>query len=238
MVGPGGPSGPTIAGILPSTMADHPCPRREGRGGRAWPGAVVAAAVLAVAFSLAVTGCSGSDSASSTTTTGLDAAVTTPPVTVPAYCDPAAPISVALGQQFALALEADPASGSSWQSVAPPDPAVLLSIGTEFPGPGQTVAGASCTKASQVLRYGGRGLGTATISLRYGRPGAPATPDDKTLVFTVTVVDPNAPPTTPPPTTAATTTTSAAVTTTRPRTTTTTRRPTTTTTRARTTTTT
>ena len=209
-------------------MAAHPSPRPAARRGRAWPGAVVVAAALTVAASLAVSGCRGSDSSGSTTTTGLDAAVTTPPVTVPAYCDPAAPISVAIGQQFALVLEADPASGSSWQTVAPPDPAVLLSIGTEFPGPGQTVAGGSCSQASQVLRYGGRGLGTATITLRYGRPGAAATPDDKTLVFTVTVIDPNAPPTAPP-TTAATTTTSAPVTTTRPRTTTTRARTTTTT---------
>ena len=217
-------------------MADRPTPRRDRHRGRTWPAAVLVVAVAAVTASLAITGCSGSDSSTSTTTTGVDPAATTPPVTVPAYCDPAVPIAVAIGQQFAIVLEADPASGSSWQTVAPPDPAVLLSIGTEFPGAGQTVAGASCTQASQVLRYGGRGLGTATITLRYGRPGAAATPDDKTLVFTVTVVDPNAP-TTTPPTTAATTTTSAPVTTTRPRTTTT-RRQATTTTRPRTTTTT
>lgn len=194
--------------------------------GRARPALAVALGLVAVVVSLSVTSCSGAESSSPTTTTGVDATVTAPSVTVAAYCDPAVPISVALGQQFAIVLEADPASGSSWQTVAPPDPNVILSIGTEFPGAGQTVAGSTCAQASQVLRYGGKALGTATITLRYGRPGAAATADDKTLVFTVTVVDPNAPTTTAPPPTEPTTT--VAVTTTQARTTSTTKATTTT----------
>ena len=197
--------------------------------------------VVAFVAAIAITSCGGSDGSGSTTTTDLEASATAVAVTVPAYCDPAVAISVPIGQQFAIVLEADPATGSSWQTVAPPDPAVLLSIGTEFPGPGpgETVEGRACTPASQVLRYGGRALGTATITLRYGRPGAKAAADDKTLVFTVTVVDPNAPTTIAPTTAPVDTTTSAAPTTTaKPQSTTTTRRSVTTTTRARTTTTT
>jgi predicted secreted protein len=199
----------------------------------------VALGIGVLTLTLGVTSCSGTDSASTTSTTATSVPVTTPPVTVAAYCDPAVPISVALGQQFAIVLDADPASGSSWQTVAPPDPNVVLSIGTEFPGPDQVVAGSICTQASQVLRYGGKGLGSATITLRYGRPGAAATPEDKTLVFTVTVVDPSAPTTTTaPPAPPTTTTTPAAPTTTTRRTTTTTSPKRTTTTTGRTTTTT
>jgi predicted secreted protein len=185
-----------------------------------------------VALAVALTGCGGAESSSSSTTTVPGTVSAAAPVTVPAYCDPAVPISVALGQQFALALtlESNAASGLSWQTVTPPNPAILLSIGTEFPGPGRTVEGGSCQGETQVMRYGGRALGTTTITLRYGRPGAAAA-TDPTATFSVTVIDPNAPPTTAPPTTV---TTAAAATTTRPKSTTTTR-PTTTTTKAHTT---
>ncbi len=183
--------------------------------------------VLAVTLAAALTACGGAESSSSSATTVPGTGNAGTPVTVSAYCDPAAPISVALGQQFALTLEADAATGLSWQTVTPPDPAILLSIGTEFPGQGRTVEGGSCQGATQVLRYGGRALGTTTITLRYGRPGAAAAPD-KTATFSVTVVDPNAPPTTPPTTAASTTTTAPAVTT-APKTTMTTRARTTTT---------
>ena len=228
-------------GILPSTMPAGRPSAHHPRSGRSRPALAVAAALVAVGLTGWVTGCSGSDSSTATTTTVAEVADTTPAVTVAAYCDPAVPISVPIGQQFALALEADPASGSRWQTVAPPDPAVLFSIGTEFPGAGTAVEGSTCAKASQILRYGGRGLGSATITLRYGRPGAAPAADDKTLTFTVAVVDPNAPTTTAPPTTLDTTTTTAAVTSTtaRPKTTATTKKPaSTTTTRPRTTTTT
>jgi len=220
-------------------MSTRPSPSSRSASGRARPAGVVMLGVVAFVAALAVTSCGGSDGSGSTTTTDLGTSATAVAVTVPAYCDPAVAISVPIGQQFAIVLEADPATGLSWQTVTPPDAAVLLSIGTEFPGPGQTLEGSACGSASQVLRYGGRALGTATITLRYGRPGATAAAGDKTLAFTVTVVDPNAPTTVAPITAPVDTTTTAAPTTTaKPRSTTTTNRSVTTTTRARTTTTT
>jgi predicted secreted protein len=184
-------------------------------------------------------GCSGaeSNSTSSTTVTVAPGDATTL-VTVAVHSDPAAPITVALGQQFAIVLEADPGSGFSWQAEAPPDPKVVLSMGTEFRAPGQAVAGVPGTATSQVLRYGGRGLGNTQIALRYGRPGAAPAADDKRETFSVTVTQTGEPPptTSPPPTDS--TTTTAPVVTAAPRTTTTTRPRTTPTTSARTTTTT
>jgi predicted secreted protein len=178
-------------------------------------------------------GCGGSDSSSSTTTVGpVDGVVSDTVPSVPVFSDPAQPIVVNLGMQFAIVLDANPAAGESWQPVQRPDPAVILSIGSEFRAPGEAVVGQTQTTddtESQVLRYGARQAGAAQITLRYGRAGSTPTPDDPTLTFAVTVVDPSIPTTTAPPATdPSTTTTSApAVTTTtkKPRSTTTTKKP-------------
>ncbi len=135
-------------------------------------------------------------------------------------------------------LAAEPATGFSWQPTAPVDPELLLTVGTEFRGPGEGCK--SVTTDSQVLRYVGRTPGTTQISLRYSRPRSSA-PDDKTLTFTVNIVDPTTT-TTPPPDTASTDTTSTttapkSTTTTKPKSTTTTKPKSTTTTQATTTTT-
>ena len=211
--------------------------RSPGRAsGRGRLGAFVGASVLVMA--LVGAGCSGADSSSSsTTTTSNDPAITTgtaPPVRV--FSDPTQPISIVIGEQFAIVLPAEPSAGKSWQPTERPNGLVILSIGTEFREPGDAVTGQTLPPdtVSQVLRYGGRTAGTAQISLRYGKPG-PADPSDPTMVFNVTVIDPSIPTTTAPPptdssTTTVTPTTAPRSTTTRPRTTTTTTRKTTTTT--------
>jgi hypothetical protein len=53
-------------------------------------------------------------------------------VAPPAFTDPTQPIRVPLGSSFELVLPADPRGGLSWQAVAPPNPVVLLSIGSSF----------------------------------------------------------------------------------------------------------
>lgn len=127
----------------------------------------------------------------------------------------------------------------------PPNPAVLLSIGSSFRN------GPRGRGVEQILLYAGRSYGTTQIHLRYSSPkrGAPVL---RVVTFDVTVFDPNAPttttssttttiagsaatvatsPTTFAPTTFATTTTAAVTTTTIATTTTTTAPPKTTTTR-------
>jgi Chagasin family peptidase inhibitor I42 len=138
---------------------------------------------------------SGTGDPTGTTNAGAAATLPAPPV----YSDPRKPIQVALGHEFVIALPADPRSGLSWQPITPPDPSVLLSIGSAF-RTGGTIRGVA--QVQQVLLFGGRGYGTTTIRLRYARPKA-GSPVLRTVVFTVTVINPLAPP--PPPTTTTTT---------------------------------
>jgi predicted secreted protein len=195
--------------------------------------AIAGAALLIMATTAGA--CRGSDRSGSSTTTSIDAndpgttTATATPVRV--FSDPAQPIVVAIGEQFAIVLPAEPGAGTNWRPVISPDPKVILSIGTEFKEPGDAVTGQTQPDGtlSQVMRYGARTLGAAQIALRYGQPQA-ARSADPTLTFTVNVIDPNAPTTTVPlPTDTGTTTAPPSPTTsTRPRTTTTTRKTTTT----------
>ncbi|MGZ4757431.1 MAG: protease inhibitor I42 family protein, partial [Acidimicrobiales bacterium] len=178
------------------TTALHAADRSRGRGRSIRT--LVAVVGLALVMVVAIA-CSGNESKGSTTST-LGDPDGSPVAARPVDCytadqaDPAGPLTVSIGAQFAIVLAAEPATGFSWQPTAPADPALLLTIGTEFRG-----AGEACNVAteSQVLRYVGRTPGTAHISLHYSRPAASA-PDDKTLTFTVNVVDPTTT-TTPPP---------------------------------------
>lgn len=136
--------------------------------------------------------CGSSDSDDPTPPTGT---ATTSVVDGPApavYSNPQQPITVTLGQEFDIALPADPRSGLSWQAVAPPNPIVLLSIGSSF-----RPAGAH-GQVLQVLHYGARGPGITAVPLRYASPKPGARVLD-TKTFAVTVIDPNAPPPPPPP---------------------------------------
>ena len=192
--------------------------------------AIAAAAIMAMAAGA----CRGSDRSGSSTTTSTDASdpgTTTGTATpVRVFSDPAQPITVAIGEQFAIVLPAEPGAGTSWRPVSGPDAKVILSFGTEFKEPGEAVTGQTqpAGTLSQVMRYGGRALGSTQIALRYGRPQA-AQSADPAMTFIVNVIDPNAPTTTVPPTTDSSTTITAPTTSSRPKTTTTTTKGTTTT---------
>src|SRR4051812_35983715 len=158
--------------------------------------AVAAGLVMALAGS-----CSGSDAGSSSTTTSIDpndpgaTSATAPPIRV--FSDASQPIDVAVGEQFAIVLAAQPGTGKSWRAVSGPDLVVLVSIGTEFRDPGDAITGQTLPEdsMSQVLRYAARSLGTTQIALRYGLVNT-AQADDPMLTFTVNVIDPNGPTTT------------------------------------------
>ena len=84
-------------------------------------------------LSLVVAACGSTASSGRSASTDRASATTqVPPVAPPAFSDPSQPISVPLGSSFALVLPADPRGGLSWQAVAPPNPVVLLSIGSTF----------------------------------------------------------------------------------------------------------
>jgi predicted secreted protein len=207
--------------------------RRARPPGRARSVRALIAVVGLVLALVAANACTG-DEPDVTTSSTLDSGSSRP--TAPgvecytaAQADPAAPITVSIGAQFAIVLAAEPTTGYSWQPVAPADPALLLTVGTEFRGPGEAC---NVDEVTQVLRYVGRAPGTATIALHYSRPAA-ASEDDTTVTFTVNVVDPTTTTTPPPVDTSSVDTTpttkARSTTTTRPRTTTTTEGTTTTT---------
>ena len=179
--------------------------RPASRAARLRLGALLATGAVAL---MVLAGCSSAGSSSSTTTTATvdpgTTSETAPPVRV--FTDPAQPISVVLGEQFAIVLPAQPGAGKSWQPAGGPSLQILVSIGTEFqaPEPAVTDQTQPDDTVSQVLRYAARSPGTTTITLRYGQPGA-AQPDDQTLTFSVVVVDPSVPTTAPPATDATTT---------------------------------
>ena len=141
--------------------------------------------MAAVVVALAV-GCAGGGSSSSSgTTDGTTTGGT--PVAVPVYHDPRQPIRVPLGREFVISLAADPRSGTSWRPAPPPDPTILLSIGTSFRTDGNHV--------DQLLLYGGRGYGTTVITLHYVGPRR-SSAVLRTVSFTVTVYNPRLPTTT------------------------------------------
>ena len=194
-----GPGRHPAGSRLPSTAPHHPRSRRRA-------GVIAVGALAAGALVAALAGCSGSESSSSTTTTEATGTVVTAPG-VPVFSDPGQPIEVPVGQQFAIVLDAEPAAGYSWLVVTPPDPAIVLSIGTEFRDP-LPDDGAATTDSvgigavrAQVLRYGGLAPGSTQIGLTYAHPDGTPAPGDQTRTFQVTVYPPGQPPTTtvPPP---------------------------------------
>jgi len=199
---------------------------------------------MVAASAVGFVGCGGGDASTSTTTSISDAETTSldplagngaDPATTPnirVFSDPSQTISVDVGEQFAIVLEADPASGNSWQAIGYPDPAMIVVIGSEFRSPdvlavpttsvvvdstdttGAVPPSTEAAKpaATQVMRYGARSPGTTAIKLRYGPPGSLST-DDKSVTFSVVVFDSRIPTTTAPPIDPLSTTTLAAKTT-------------------------
>jgi hypothetical protein len=147
---------------------------------------VLVASALVAALSLAACGSNGAADPSATTTRP-QAQVSSP--APPVYSDPSKPIRVAIGREFVIALPADPRSGLSWQPALPPNRQVLLSIGSAFRNAPHS------RNVQQVMLYGGRGYGTATIRL-YTKSPRPNAPIQKAATFSVTVFDPHAPSTT------------------------------------------
>jgi predicted secreted protein len=103
----------------------------------------VAAAPVFVA-----SGCTGSDTTADGTSDSTIAAPEERPADDPlaftAYADPAVPITAAVGERFALLLDAEPTEGFRWEVVEQADPAVVLPLGSQFV-PRDTLGAATTT---------------------------------------------------------------------------------------------
>ena len=178
LVGPGGPRSGTAPGASTTTggaRAYFGAMARRIEHSRA--GLAALTTVLIVMSGSVIVGCRGSDSSSSTSTTsatdGGVTADTAPGVRV--FSDPSQPISVDVAEQFAIVLDAEPASGDSWLAVERPDPAIVLTIGTEFRAPAETVTTDISTPD--------------TTDTTADPAAAPTSPGDPTTAAPTTVVD-------------------------------------------------
>jgi len=163
-------------GILPGIDSSNARPTRSAAG-------VLLAAALGLSLVVAACGATaGSGRAASTQPASATTQV--PAVARPAFTQPSQPISVALGSSFELVLPADPRGGISWQAVAPPNPGVLLSIGSTFrPLPPTTTTSSTTTVPP---------------------PPTTAAPTTTTTISRLATTTTLAPPTTPAPTTTTT----------------------------------
>lgn len=145
----------------------------------------LAALALVGAGCLLAVGCSGGSSADDgDSTTTLDTDTT---IDVPAFSDPAVPITAPLGQRFVIVLAADPANGWRWVADGV-NTAVLAPLGSEFredtaqttttttvsAPPDTTASLASVAPTTtvpqalvQLISYAGKIDQATTITLRY-----------------------------------------------------------------------
>ncbi len=96
---------------------------------------VASAAVVALAFVGVACTDDGVDTGTGTTTTQPaeeDVVTVDDPLAVATYTDPTTPITAGIGERFALVLPAEPTEGFRWEVVERPDPAVVLSLGSQF----------------------------------------------------------------------------------------------------------
>ncbi len=190
-----------------------------------WVRPLLVPALIAL-VGLILAGCTGDDTSTSDPTATTSPIPPAEPVDDPlaftAYTDPAVPIVTAVGERFALLLDAEPSEGYRWEVVAAPDPAIAAPLGSQFlprdsvptttttmPAPSPApeavapedpaVAPTTTvpTRSMQVLSYVGRAAGRTSVTLRYIRVGQPADASTPTTTFTIEVLGPPPPAPTP-----------------------------------------
>ena len=97
--------------------------------------------------------------------------------------DAAQPITVQAGEEFFIALSANPGTGYSWKQTMLDDKVVAYEGNVKQPAP-QAIPGAP---GQQIFVYHANRSGTATITLTYSRPWETNAAPAKTLTFNVTV---------------------------------------------------
>lgn len=213
-------------------MSPAPSPRS-----RRWRAVVVLALGLTLSVASACTGDEGAGTSTTADTAGPSSSTGDNPLQFTAYVDPAAPITAAIGERFALLLDAEPSQGLHWEIVEEADREVVLPLGSQFlprdraeaasttsttaapapptdpvtptdpvsptdpasptdtetPTSTSTTTTTVPTRSLQVLSYVGRAPGTTTVVLRYVGVASTAV-EERTVTFTIQVVDPLAPP--------------------------------------------
>lgn len=101
---------------------------------RTWRRPRLAAAIMLLALLVAGgAACTDDDSASRPGTPTDDSIIAgDDPLDFMAYVDPSVPIVAAIGERFALMLDAEPTEGFRWEVVVQADPAVVLPLGSQF----------------------------------------------------------------------------------------------------------
>ena len=88
---------------------------------------------MAAVAALTVAACTDDEPTGPTTTT-VDEVPTSvdDPLSYTAYVDPATPVVAAVGERFALVLDAEPTEGYRWEVVSEVDRAIVLPLGSQF----------------------------------------------------------------------------------------------------------
>ena len=114
------------------------------------------------------------------------------PLSFTAYVDPNVPIVAAIGERFALMLDAEPTEGYRWEVVVQGDPAVVLPLGSQFVDREAVTVPTTTTTAPP----------PPDVPPEEGEDGAPPTePSDTTDPTTATTGAPGTDTTLPPTTT-------------------------------------
>lgn len=93
------------------------------------------------------------------------------------------PITVAMGQEFKIALESAPSTGNQWLVARPLDEKLLKFLGSEYKRarPGAPSAG------NEILNFRALSEGKTEISLKYGRLWEENVPAARTTNFVVII---------------------------------------------------
>ncbi len=90
------------------------------------------------------------------------------------YKDPAVPIEVEKGEEFAIVLESNPTTGYQWKLAEPIDEEVLILIKTEYEEPDEELLGAP---GEEKWTFKAENLGDTEITLAYVRPWEEEAPE-------------------------------------------------------------
>lgn len=83
------------------------------------------------------------------------------------YTDPAAPIEIEKGEEFAIVLESNPTTGYQWKLADPLDEEIVVLVKTEYEEPDEELVGAP---GEEKWTFKAQGLGDTEINLAYVRP--------------------------------------------------------------------
>jgi predicted secreted protein len=144
--------------------------------------AAVALSALLAAGGL--TACGGDDESGGETTTTTATDTTTPKMLT--FSDPALPIAVVRGQEFAIELESNASTGYVWTITTPPDPALVETLTPEGNTQAHSASGGVGAPGSTIFEFKGEASGSTPVTFTYARPSAPDENPSSTT-FTINV---------------------------------------------------